>query len=571
MNRYLSPLISFFLLLSVSLGRADAQTIKQYTNPILVGFYPDPSICKVDNNYYLVNSTFAYFPGITVFKSKDLVHWDHIGDVLSRPEQLDLDSAGVSRGIFAPAIRYYEGLFYITCTLVDKGGNFVVTAKNPAGPWSNPVWLPQIDGIDPSLFFDDNAKAYLIYNSVAPDNKPLYDGHRTIRIHEFDYKNLEVIGEEKILINGGTDISKKPVWIEGPHIFKKDGFYYLIAAEGGTAYNHSEVVFRSKDVYGPYISYKGNPILTQRTLDPNRKFPITSTGHADFVETQNGSWWAVFLGCRPYEDDIYNTGRETFLAPVKWENGWPVITTGNEEVKYFYPYPLPEVSFKSGTPYSGNFTMVDNFNKKVLNKDWVFLKTPSEKWYNLSEQKGYLTMKLRPETCSGKMNPSFLGHRQQHLNGSASVAMNFFAKAGNEKAGILIFQNEDHFYFMCKSIEDNVPVIQLYKSDAKKDAVNKMELLTSEKLNMQQNKKELYLKIEAKGKIYSFLYAFEKDEWKTLKDNVDATYLSTKVAGGFVGCMYALYATSLGEKTDNAVYYDWFKYSGDDAVYKNTK
>ena len=188
---------------------SNSQNNRYFTNPILTGFYPDPSICRVGNDYYLVNSSFAYYPGLPLFHSKDLVSWKQIGHAMNRPEQLDLIGAGVSRGLFAPAISYYKGIFYITCTLVDKEGNFVITAKDPAGPWSDPIWLNEVDGIDPSIFFDEDDRAYLLYNSVPPGNKSLWDGHRTIRMYEFDYKNLKVTGEQKILINGGSDISKK--------------------------------------------------------------------------------------------------------------------------------------------------------------------------------------------------------------------------------------------------------------------------------------------------------------------------------------------------------------------------
>ncbi len=576
MSRIISFSVLLIFLLSVSFktGKVYGQDEKVYSNPILAGFYPDPSICRVGTGYYLVNSTFSYYPGIPVFYSKDLVHWKHISDVMNRPGQLNLDSLGVSRGIFAPAIRYNDGTFYVTCTLVDRGGNFVVTSKSPEGPWSDPVWIPQINGIDPSLFFDTSDaddKAYIIYNSIAPDDKPLYPGHRTIRMYEFNTDSLKVTGSEHILINGGTDISKKPVWIEGPHIFKKNGFYYLIAAEGGTAENHSEVVFRSKNVFGPYTSYKNNPILTQRNLNPDREYPITCTGHADFVQIENGDWWAVFLGCRPYkpfDKDYYNTGRETFLAPVKWENGWPVITSGKEKIKYYYPLPFKTSIDSAYTPYNGNFTLTYDFNNAQLSKDWSFLRTPHEKWYSLSEKKGYLTINLRPETCSGNMNPSFLGHRQQHLNCSASTALNFTPKSENEKAGLLIFQNENHFYYLCKSLENDKPVLQLFKSKIS-EVSDAMELLASKELVKNENKNELYLKIRARGNKYSFQYSFETaSSWQMLKDSVNAEFLSTKVAGGFVGCMFALYATSSGKPTDNLVEYDWFKYKGDDVVYK---
>jgi xylan 1,4-beta-xylosidase len=563
--------LSTIVIVSVFLGSSvplNAQSTREFSNPILAGFFPDPSICRVDSDYYLVNSTFAYFPGITVFHSRDLAHWTLIGYVLNRPEQLDLGGQGVSRGLFAPAIRFHNGLFYVTCTLVDIGGNFVATAKNPAGPWSNPVWLKHVDGIDPSLFFDDDGKCYIIYNSVAPGDKPLYDGHRTLRIREFNAESLSVTGDEHILVNGGTDIRKKPAWIEGPHIFKVNGIYTLIAAEGGTAEDHSEVVFKSTNVFGPYVPYEKNPILTQRNLDPNRKNPITCTGHADFVQTLNGDWWAVFLGCRPYEDDCYNTGRETFLAPVQWIDGWPIINPGQNEVQYHYALPMALAIPAGYTPLSGNFVYRDEFTSDELAITWQFLRTPHERWYGLQEKKGSLALKVRPETCAGDSNPSFLGHRQQHLEGAASVKMDFVAARENEKAGIVVFQNEFRFYYLCESVVDGHPVAQLYRSIDSVQDVNDMELIAAAPLQDSLASSGLLLKIEAHGNTYGFSYGSDSGHWSVLKDNVDATYLSTKKAGGFVGCMYALYATSLGRPSSSSAYYDWFEYNGNDSVFR---
>jgi alpha-N-arabinofuranosidase len=561
-----SSLIVLYLMglfFTVVFDHSLAQSAKGFTNPILSGFYPDPSICRVGSDYYLVASSFAYFPGIPIFHSNDLANWKQIGHVMDRPEQLDTDGLGVSRGIFAPAIRYHNGVFYVTCTLVDKGGNFVVTAKKAEGPWSNPVWVPQINGIDPSMFFDDNGKAYILYNSIAPDDKPLYNGHRTLRMYQFDAANLKVMGDEILLVNGGVDLTKKPIWIEAPHIFQKDGYYYLIAAEGGTADQHSEVVFRSKNVAGPYAPYVRNPILTQRHLDPKRKNAITSTGHADFVETESGDWWAVFLGCRPYAGDYYNTGRETFLAPVRWQNGWPVINPDHEEVQYHYPFPIKPSQERVDIPHRENFQYRGEFQTERLNHNWVFLRTPREKWYDLKSRKGFLAMQLRPESCAGNMNPSFLGHRQQHLRGSASAAIDFSPKTENEKVGLLIFQNEKHFYFLCKSLNGDVATIQLYKSGDQQ-----MELMASQTLTDEQKSKQLYLKIAARGDTYAFSFAADPDQWILLRDSVDARFLSTKGAGGFVGCVYALYATSLGKPSQSVAHFDWFEYRGDDEVYK---
>ena len=191
----------------------------EYRNPILAGFYPDPSITRAGEDYYLVNSSFAYSPGVPIFHSKDLVNWKSLGHVLVTPTQLPLQNQQTSRGIYAPTIRYHDGVFYMITTLVDVRGNFLVTATDPAGPWSEPILLPEIGGIDPDIFFDDDGKAYIAHND-APAGKPLYDGHRAIWLWEFDLKTKTVVkNSARIIVNGGTDIAKKPIWIEGPHIY----------------------------------------------------------------------------------------------------------------------------------------------------------------------------------------------------------------------------------------------------------------------------------------------------------------------------------------------------------------
>ena len=528
-------------------------------NPILAGFYPDPSVVKVGSDYYLINSTFAYFPGLPVFHSKDLKNWKQIGNVISRPSQMNFLGHRMTRGLFAPAIDYHNGLYYVTCTLIDKGGNFVVTAKNPAGPWSNPTWLPEAKGIDPSLFFDGD-KAYIIYNSDAPDNKPMYSGHRTIRIYEFDPVKLKVVGEEKILVNGGVDISKKPVWIEGPHLLKVGNRYYLYAAEGGTSVNHSEVVFRSDSPLGPFVPYENNPILTQRDLPADRKDPITSTGHAQFVEGPDGKTYAIFLAVRPYSDNYYNTGRETFIAPVEWKDGWPVVSPDSKEIKYSYKANYKEVKQKNALPQSGNIKYTLTFEKE-LDPALLFLRTCDSSSFSLSKTNG-LRLKLKPETCMEFGNPSFIGKRQQHLFCTAETALDFSAKSDNEKAGLVIFQDEKHFYYLCKSIDQNKPMIQLFKSTDNKT----MELLTQVPLDV--SAKNIQLRITAEGELYSFHFAQKLNNWTLLKDKVDGKFLSTQVAGGFIGCIFGMYATSSGSKTSNQAAFKYLSYTGNDPMYK---
>jgi xylan 1,4-beta-xylosidase len=253
----------------------------KYRNPVIAGFYPDPSIVRVGPDFYLVHSSFAWFPGIPVWRSRDLVHWHRLGNAIDRPGQLDFGAVGLSRGVFAPGLAWHAGRFYIVGTCVDCGGNFVITARDPAGPWSDPVWLRDVEGIDPSLFFDDDGRAWLV-NNRAPAGPPRYDGHRAIWLQRFDPQALRTIGVARVIVDGGVDPAAKPVWIEGPHLFKLDGHYYLSAAEGGTSVNHSQVVFRADSLAGAFRPAPAgvNPILTQRDLDPTRPAPTTSTGHA---------------------------------------------------------------------------------------------------------------------------------------------------------------------------------------------------------------------------------------------------------------------------------------------------
>lgn len=538
-----------------------ASSAQRYFNPILSGFYPDPSICRVGNDYYIVNSSFAYFPGLPIFHSTDLASWKLLGHAMDRKEQLDLTNAGVSRGLFAPTIRYKDGTFYILCTLIDKGGNFIITAKDPKGPWSNPIWIKEVQGIDPSLDFVDD-KAYITYNSVAPDDKALYDGHRTIRSYEFNLSTMKVVGKERLLVNGGTDLSKKPIWIEGPHLFKKNGWYYLLCAEGGTGYNHAAVIFRSKTVEGPFVSFDKNPILTQRHLDPARANAVTTTGHADFVETPDGRWYAVFLGCRPYEGDYYNTGRETFMLPVQWENDWPIMLKGTEQVLHRYPLPFPQgTSIKN--EFNGNVKFHDDFKADKLSQRYIFLRNPDSSHYRIKRNK--LNLRLQGATLEGKQSPTFVGFRQHNMTGEASAKLSFSAASELEKSGITIFQSEHHYYFLCKSVTAGKPVVQLFRGAGNTNEKAAPILMAEQPL---PTRDVVYLKIKAEADKYSFFYSTKKNNWQLLLANVDGKFLSTKVAGGFVGSLFALHGTSNGAFSQNVAVFDWFEYSGDDAVYK---
>ncbi len=505
-----------------------------YRNPILAGFHPDPGIARAGDKYYLVNSTFGYFPGIPVFESDDLVNWRQVGSVIDRPSQLDFDGLQLSRGVFAPTISFHGGTFYVLNTAVDSGGNYIVTAKDPAGPWSEPVWLPTVGGIDTSLFFDDDGKAYLL-NNDAPEGEPLYDGHRAIWLREFDLEKLQPAGEAKVVVNGGMDIAQKPIWIEGPHLYKRDGWYYLSCAEGGTGPQHSQVVARSRNVWGPYVPYEHNPILTQRDLPDDRAEPVTNAGHADLVEGRDGRWWAVFLASRNYGGTHYNTGRETYLLPVEWKDGWPTILEHGRAIPRVAPAPSWVQGAARQAPLSGNFAWRDEFDQPRLDRAWLRVRVPKTAWADLAAKPGALTIHPLAEDLDTLRNPSFLARRQQHLVFEASTALDVPVRPG-VAAGIAAFQNEAHWYFLgVRRTAGGKAQLFLEKSAGKPAETIATATLAAGKT--------LKLKIAGNEGAYSFGYD-DGDGWRWLRQGEDGTILSTDVAGGFVGATLGPYARS---------------------------
>jgi xylan 1,4-beta-xylosidase len=291
--------------------------------PVLSGTYPDPSVCASPDGYYLVTSTFEYFPGLPVFHSPDLRTWTQVGHVIDRLDQLDLTRVPSSGGLYAPTIRWHDGTFYLTCTLVNgsgREGNFVMTATDAAGPWSDPFWLDDAPGFDPSLTFS-NGRAYYLGTRLA--QQPQWHHEAEVWLQELDLEAMQLTGEKRVLWHGAVEGA---VWAEGPHVYEKDGWFYLVASEGGTEDHHAVSVARSRDILGPYEGCKGNPLFTHRTLGLGH--PIVGVGHPDLIEDAHGQWWAFMLGSRPVGGFHANLGRETFVVAVDWEHGWPVFAPG---------------------------------------------------------------------------------------------------------------------------------------------------------------------------------------------------------------------------------------------------
>lgn len=512
---------------------------RQYLNPIIAGFAPDPSICRKGDTYYMVNSSFTFFPGVPIYTSKNLTEWTHLGYVLDRESQVPLAGQNVSGGIFAPAISYNEKnkTFYMITTNVGAG-NFYVKTQDPAKGWSEPIYLRGVGGIDPSFFFDKDGNAYIV-NNDAPSGQARYDGERSIWIHRFDVKGDSLIGEPKEILRGGTHVQENPIWIEGPHLFRVGKYYYLMCAEGGTGDWHSEVVLRAKNPMGPWEEYtEGNPILTQRTgLDPKRPEIVTSAGHADIVQTPKGDWYAVFLACRPYEADYYNTGRDTYMLPVTWKDGWPVILEKGKAVPTVVDSPKEYAGQQRSGEYlmTGNFSYTDRFEGDRLNMRWNFLRHETP-FYKLSA--GGLTITPMEGNIYRRDPMSAVFCHQQHTDFIAETELTYMPKSENDLAGLALLQNEEYNFVFGKTIVGDRVAVTLKRAEKSVMEIG-VGFLTKE-----EAAQPLRLRIEGRGRYYDFLYATGDGEWKTLVRGADAVNLSTHRSGGFIGACIGLYATT---------------------------
>lgn len=542
--------VVIFILLSF-LGHA--QTDRVFSNPIIPGFHPDPSICRVGDDYYLINSSFEWFPGIPIFHSKDLVNWEQIGHVLDRPSQLNLpDGMAHSNGIWAPTIRYHEGLFYVIVTCQECGGNFYVTALNPEGPWSEPVFIADAPGIDPEIFFDDDGKTYYVGCAQGKWGEPRrWQWEDRIYIQDIDLKTGKLKGEKTLLTTGHATNAK---WCEGPHIVKRNGKYFLFTAEGGTWNNHAVTCHISDSVKGPYLPIDANPVLTHRYLGQDAD--ITSIGHADLVETQFGDWYAVALGVRPI-DGFRNLGRETFLVPLRWEGDQPVFNPGIGRILAVDKRPnLPWHPFSSTDEK-------DEFTSDKLGFQYNFLRTPERVWYTLKEKAGWLGIELRPQQISGMGNPSLIARRQAHHNFEACTKMNFVPGNEHECAGLVILQNNRFNYRLLLIKEGRKNYITLIKA-GKPGKEFRNELVEEEMARVEYDGDEVVFSVEAVGLDYQFYFGKDSENMIPIGGVQDGRILSSNWAGGFIGAYVGMYVSSNGEPSDNQAWFDYFEYQGKD-------
>lgn len=527
-NKNLVSSISLIVALWLLTDNVSAQV--GFQNPIIRGFNPDPSICRVGNDYYLVTSSFEYFPGLPIYHSKDLVNWRQIGHCLTRESQLNLAEASASGGLFAPSLRYHDGLFYVICTNVSDHGNFYCTAESPAGPWSDPIWV-DIKSIDPDIFWDDDGRTYFVTQ-----------GDEGIRITEIDIQTGKKLGPER-LVWGGTG-GRFP---EAPHIYKKDGYYYLLLGEGGTEYMHSATIGRSRNLLGPYENCPLNPILTHANRRGQGN-PIQGIGHADFLQAADESWWAVFLGFRVSQVYAYYhiLGRETFLAPIHWpEGGWPQIN-GDGTVGLVMDVPTLPLQ-----PFQVSQTRTD-FDADTLGFEWQFLRNPIAENYSLVEREGFLRITASPYTLNETAPVSMICRRQTEHDFSATTAVELVSDADHEEAGMTLIQNNSHHYELLLKRKGLQYVLQLRVS------VGSLQYVAEEKV-VPSNK--VVLQIKGSPLTYRFDYQVSGGEKWEFLGSLDTRYLSTEVAGGFTGVMIGLYSSSNGKPSQAEAFFDWFDYT----------
>lgn len=500
------------------------------TNPILKGFYPDPSICRVGDDFYIANSSFVYFPGVPIFHSRDLAHWEQIGHVLERESQLPLDGE-ISRGIFAPTIREHKGTFYMITTNVDQGGNFVVTAKDPAGPWSEPYYLGEKEcpGIDPSLFFDDDDRCYYVGTRPNPEGVR-YNGDWEIWVQELDLNTMKLVGESMAIWKGAV---KDVIWPEGPHLYKKDGYYYLLHAEGGTGPEHAISVARSKELFKWFEGCPRNPIFTHRNL--GKDYPVIYAGHGDLVDDKDGNWYIVMLASRPCKKKC-SLGRETFLAKVVWEDGWPVINPGIGKLTEEVELPFEEYTFPKEVGSVDNI----HFDSATLDERLVGIENINSNFYSLKDRPGYLRLFARPERIEEICNPSYLGLRQKEYHFNVNTVIDFNPE-NDECAGLVLFQNhENHLVMEVVRIGGKLKFQVRTVVKAKETVIASTEISSG----------NVEIELQAKDQ-QADVYVIENGKHIQTAKDVDLCPYTTEEAGGFVGCTVGMYASSNGKESIN--------------------
>lgn len=484
-------------------------------NPVIRGFYPDPSVCAANGKFYLVTSSMQFFPGVPLFESEDLINWHQIGHVLTRKTQVELHGVNPSGGVFAPTIRYNDGRFYMVTTNDTFHRNFYVWTDDIHGEWSDPVFVDQ-EGIDPSLFFEDG-KAYFMSNGNDKDGKGC------ILQCEIDIKTGEKLTPSRPLWrgNGGR-------YLESPHMYKFGDYYYLMAAEGGTEYGHMITYARGASVWGPFTSYRYNPVLTNRDFGGNEN-PIQGTGHGDLVQDAYGHTFMVCLGFRQIGEWIpyHHLGREVFLVPVTWDGGW--FRAGVDgKVLPEMDIPVDDLAEKSKTPgQETDYSMEMPLDRADMLRI-TYIRDPEPDDYDIKDE--VIKIKSSRTTLDDTASPSFAGIRQSQFNIHAEAEVDI--NVG--EAGLTCYMDEHQHYDLARVKDPESGIDEVILRFRIGDAA-----VIAGRTPVNGN---VRLIIDSTSEKYGF---FAESNGKKVKLGTAQTrYISTEVAGGFTGVFTGLYATS---------------------------
>jgi len=509
--------------------------MRTIVNPVLRGFNPDPSIIRVGDDYYIAVSTFEWFPGVLIYHSKDLVNWELAARPLNRVSQLNMLGAPSSCGIWAPCLSYDNGIYYLVYTNVRSKGkwkdtpNYLVTAEDIRGEWSEPVYLNS-SGFDPSLFHDDDGRKWLV--NVLWDHRPWKNPFSGILLQEYSPTEKKLTGPVYNIFKG-TELGKT----EGPHLYKHNGMYYLITAEGGTGLGHAVTVARSESITGPYEADPENPILTSK---PDPTLPLQKSGHASLVETQTGEWYIAHLCARPLPSrGRCILGRETAIQKVVWtDDGWLRLEGGGRLPKT--EVPAPETA-NAGASETGTALVksIDHFDSSVLNIHFQTLRVPlGEDQLSLTERPGYLRLKGR-ESLSSLFHQSLVARRQQHFIYTAETCIEFYPKTHQHMAGLICLYDTLNFFYLHKTWDEDagacINIMICYNGNFSYPLQKPVPIYGGG---------PVYFRVKVAYDRLRFYYAAEKNQWIPIGAVYDCSNLSDeyyeligdgRFTGAFVG------------------------------------
>ena len=500
-------------------------------NPILPGFNPDPSICRVGEDYYIAVSTFEWFPGVGIYHSKDLKNWRLVSRPLNRISQLNMMGNPNSGGVWAPALSYSEGQFWLIFTdvKVTEGQwkdchNYLVTCDTIDGEWSEPIYLNS-SGFDPSLYHDESGKKYLV--NMKWDHRLHHHNFYGIALQEYDVEQQKLVGESTIIFKG-TDIKL----VEAPHLYKINGYYYLLTAEGGTKYDHAATIARSKNLEGPYEVHPDNPLITSFPYPRN---PLQKSGHASIVQTHTNEWFLVHLTGRPLPKEnqplldprgYCPLGRETAIQRIEWKNDWPYIVNGNGPSLEIEGPAIEEVVWEK------DFEEKDDFNGKRLNNHFQSLRIPlDEHIVSLKDNPGHLRL-YGKESLTSKFTQAFIARRWQHFNFTAETKVAFNPNTFQQSAGLVNYYNTENWTALQISWnEEKGRILELTTCDN----FTYDQPLKGKEIIIPKEHEYVYLKVDVQTSIYEYSYSFDGENWTLIPIKLASHKLSDDYiqGGGF--------------------------------------